>query len=384
MSQDLELHHGQLRSLLPHINTLARNSQCKIRAVNDIEAIERWLSEYFEKATTYRSYKKEAERFLTWCVLVQNTSLTTLSREDVDAYINFMQNPVPREKWCGPKGGRKKNSDTRWYPFTGPLGTSAIKTSLAILNSLMNYLVQARYADFNPFVLMRRKTRFQDKFSSPSLTIAERILTPREWEAVIQALDNELDAQKKQRSSFLLTILFLLGLRIEELAQATWSQFRQINNKWWFFVHGKGDRLGKIPVNAELLQAVITYRHAQHLSPLPKATEINPVISKLKDQQQGLSARQMSNVIKNLAYEAAELFPDEPLVQQKLKKLSPHWLRHLSASCQDLAGISFTHIKQNLRHQNEQTTRHYVHAFDDERHKDMEKLRIRGKICDAL
>ena len=302
-----------------------------------------------------------------------------LDRDDVEAYVDFLQNPEPRERWCGPKGGRKVRDTKNWYPFAGPLGASALKTSLAILNSLMGYLVDARYAEFNPFVLMRRKTRFQDKFALQSLAIQERILSPREWHAVIETLNSYPACAKKERLTFLITILFLLGLRIDELARAKWAQFRQVNQKWWFFVQGKGDRLGKIPVNAELLHAIITYRHAQGKSPLPSETDLSPIISSLSDSSVGLGARQMSNLIKELAQDSAKLFVNEPQIQQKLLRFSPHWLRHLSASAQDLAGISFTNIKHNLRHQNEQTTRQYVHAYDDDRHKDMEKLKFLGR-----
>ncbi len=144
MAQELLLKKGQLRELLPllpsHPKTQVQASQCKIRAHNDVEAIERWLDEYFDKATTYRSYKKEAERFLIWCVLVRKTSLCVLDRERRRSLWNFLQNPEPREGWCGPKGGRKALGDKNWYPFAGPLGSSAIKTALAILNSLMSYL----------------------------------------------------------------------------------------------------------------------------------------------------------------------------------------------------------------------------------------------------
>lgn len=311
---------------------------------------------------------------------MRKTTLGKLDRDDVEAYVHFLQNPEPRERWCGPKGGRKALGNKNWYPFAGPLGASAIKTSLAILNSLMSYLVDARYADFNPFMLMRRKTRFQDKFVLQNLAIQERILGPREWQVVIQALNSYPHNAKKERLTFLVTILFLLGLRIDELARATWAQFRQINQKWWFFVQGKGDRLGKIPVNTELLHAVITYRHAQGKSPLPSELDTSPVISSLSDPNRGLGTRQMSNLIKELAHHAAALLSHEPQIQQKLLRFSPHWLRHLSASAQDLAGISFTHIKHNLRHQNEQTTRQYVHAYDDERHQDMEKLKFAGTM----
>jgi integrase len=84
----------------------------------------------------------------------------------------------------------------------------------------------------------------------------------------------------------------------------------------------------------------------------------------------------MSNILKALAIKAADKFAKDSPSYEKLLRFSPHWLRHLSASRQDLAGISFTNIMSNLRHQNESTTRLYVHAEDHVRHQEMEKLRI--------
>lgn len=365
----------QLQQQRDHISP-----QCRIRARNDIEALERWLDEYFDKATTYRSYKKEGERFLVWCTVLQKTNLRALDREDVEAYVAFLKDPKPQEIWCGPKGGRKKNTpEQAWYPFTGPLSQSALSTALAILNSLMNYLVLARYAEANPFALVRKKPRLKDKFASQNLTVAERILDEREWSAILETLDalpehtDDLK-RRKLRLRFLVGILFFLGLRIDELANATWANFRKVQQRWWFFVRGKGDRVGKIPVNQQLLHGVMSFRHAQGLSPLPREDETGSLIPSFTAPNHGLCARQMSNLIKELAQKAALLFVGEPLIQRKIMKFSPHWLRHLSASKQDLVGISFTNIRQNLRHQNEQTTRLYVHAYDEERHKEMEKL----------
>jgi len=44
---------------------------------------------------------------------------------------------------------------------------------------------------------------------------------------------------------------------------------------------------------------------------------------------------------------------------------------------QDRAGIQFKHIRANHRHENDETTRRYVHAIDNERHKEMKKLKLR-------
>ena len=353
--------------------------ECRIRAKNDVEAIERWLDEYFDKTTTFRTYKKEAARFLVWCAKVRARSFSGLNRDDVEAYIEFLKNPSPKEIWCGPRRKKHGASETSWYPFAGPLSESAIKTALASLNSLMSYLVDARYLEINPFALIRRKNRFKKHLEEQALTIHERILEAGEWEVFLKALKdepegNEVERFKKERLSFLVSVLFFLGLRIDELAHATWADCKKIQERWWFFVRGKGDRLSKVPINTQLLQAIMLYRHCQKMPPLPETNETTPLIFGLRDHHKALTVRQMSNLLKELAKKAAQFFPAGSLSYKKLSKFSPHWLRHLSASRQDLAGISFTNIKSNLRHQNEQTTRLYVHAYDEDRHKEMEKL----------
>jgi integrase len=360
------------------------NSACRIRAHNDIEAMERWLDEYFDSAATYRTYKKEAERFLVWCSLEAGVNLAMLNRDHVELYIEFMKDPQPREKWCGPRGGlggKQANGERLWYPFAGPLSGNTIKAALAILNSMMSYLVDARYVEFNPFALVRKKSRFNKNVVEQSLLVQDRILSSLEWRVFIATLleepqNSEREQKKKARLVFMVSILFYLGLRIEELAQARWHNFRMVEEKWWFFLRGKGQSLGKVPVNSHLLAEVMNYRHHLGLKTLPTAKEEGPVICSLKSVELGLTARQMSKLIKQLAGTVALKFPLGSQSAARMNKFSPHWLRHLSASQQDLAGISFTNIKSNLRHQSEQTTRQYVHAEDELRHQQMENLKI--------
>lgn len=367
-----------MRELISVLENRDPPSQCRIRATNDVEAIERWLDEYFEKPTTFRTYKKEAERFFVWCVKARKTNFSRLDRDDVEAYVEFLKNPSPREIWCGPR--RKKSGDEKsWYPFLGPLSESAIKTALASLTSLMAYLVDARYIEMNPFTLIRRKSRFKQQMDEQSFKIHERILDETEWRAILETIEEQPNSStqekfKAERLRFLVAILFFLGLRIDELAKATWSGFYKQNDKWWFLIRGKGDRLGKIPVNSYLLHAIMRYRHATNKTPLPAPLEDGPVIFGMQNETQALSSRQVSNLLKELAVSAAKKFPSSSQSHHKLLRFSPHWLRHLSASRQDLAGISITNIKANLRHQSEQTTRIYVHAYDEERHHEMEKL----------
>ncbi len=81
------------------------SAKCQIQARNDYEALQCWLREYQQKQTTFRTYQKEGERFLLWCVYERRKALSSLNRDDVEAYLHFLDNPVPRDKWCGAKTG---------------------------------------------------------------------------------------------------------------------------------------------------------------------------------------------------------------------------------------------------------------------------------------
>lgn len=173
----------------------------------------------------------------------------------------------------------------------------------------------------------------------------------------------------------MLGILFLLGLRISELESHTWSSFRKVQGSWWFFVVGKGDKAGKIPVNNDLLASMKRFRTHLGMHEYPDLDDFRPLIPSWHSAK-ALSSRQMSSLLKRLSSGAAMKFGNQPEKQEKLRKFSPHWLRHLSASMQDRVGVQFKHIRANHRHESDETTRRYVHAMDDERHDEMNKLRF--------
>jgi integrase len=361
-----------------------KSERCQIHAKNDYEAIQCWLNEYRHKVTTFRTYQKEAERLLLWSVYQQQKPLSSLDRDDFESYVTFLDNPEPRHIWCSIDQGRgRKRGDADWRPFVRGLGHSAKQTAISCIDSLLNYLVDARYLSFNPLTLMRK--RHARKFSQiEPLFLQERMLDLDEWYAMLDTLDNysEQDAaekKEKERLRFLVNILYFLGLRIHELATHTWGSFRKIENDWWFYVIGKGDKPGLIPVCDELLRAIINYRAFLKKSPCPQSDETLPLITSLVTDD-AITPRQINKILKNLALETAKKFVNQPEKAKKIKKFSAHWLRHLSASMQDRAGIAFKHIRANHRHENDETTRRYVHALDNERHQDMQKLTLRFKV----
>lgn len=373
---------------LPHLLTQHLNGEhgvnreihhrCQIHAKNDYEAMQCWLNEYRHKSTTFRTYQKEAERFLLWAVVQQQKAISSLDRDDLESYLKFLDDPQPKERWRAQKTGRGcRRGDSMWRPFTAGLSESAKRTAISSIDSLLHYLVDARYLSFNPLSLMRK--RYTKPMQLSELTLYERMLTINEWHTMLDTLEKLPEStlkekNEKARLTFLVQILYFLGLRINELATHTWNAFRNVDGNWWFYVMGKGDKIGRIPVNDELLRAIITYRAYLKKPPYPSTDETTPLIVSFKTDK-AITTRQINKLLKKLAYETAKKFSEANTVK-KLKKFSAHWLRHLSASMQDQAGIAFKHIRANHRHENDETTRRYVHAIDQERHQDMQKLKL--------
>jgi hypothetical protein len=80
--------------------------RCTLSAANDYEAILTWLSLRVAGSHTWRAYRKEAERFLLWAVVERGTALSSLRVEDCVAYRDFLADPQPAERWCGPMVAR--------------------------------------------------------------------------------------------------------------------------------------------------------------------------------------------------------------------------------------------------------------------------------------
>jgi site-specific recombinase XerD len=351
--------------------------KCQIRASNDLEAVLSWLERYQRTDTTYKSYKKESERLLLWCLHEKRKALSDLDAEDFEDYFSFLQNPPV--SWCSSNGSKRGRQHSDWRPLVKPMSLASLNITVSIIHSLMDFLYQARYLQFNPLSL-RRGGGFQ-KCSPDELkmkTLA-RILEEDEWTAFKEHLfalpeSSKQEKDHKVRLRFVVAMLFLLGLRINELATHTWAAFRQFESLWWFCVRGKGGKVGMIPVNDELLEEIQRYRIYLSLSVLPQSEEDEPIITSVRNHKR-ITTRQLYRLLKNFANAVAGSFPEQHK-QEKLRRFSPHWLRHLSATQQDKSGILFKHIQANHRHEAENTTRRYVHALDQDRHSDMGKLKL--------
>lgn len=343
-----------------------------IDAKSDLQAVELWLKR-FKNANTARVYSRDAMRFLLWLIFICGKHLQELVLNDINDFLEFLQNPGAN--WCM-HNKKLKRYDARWRPFAKPLSKSAMRASISALQSLFAFLEDSGFINKNPMRLIKA-TNILGNICAQKYNVYQRMLENDEWEALQETLEelptNTLDESKyKVKVLLLFSLLYILGLRIEEASSLIWSNFRCVDGKWWCFVVGKGDKLGTIPVNGHLLNTIYSFREIHGLS---KDIESDNAFLFLNEKNKKVTSRTLYNYIKNLALKASRKFTDKAK-QNKLKALSPHWLRHLSASHQDKRGTPLVMICENHRHASINTTQIYMHSEDSLRHSKMQEHRL--------
>lgn len=346
-----------------------------INANNDLQAIQAWLLEFEHSPQTKRTYRKEAERLLLWAILKKQKPLSSLTRDDLRDYQLFLTNPQPREQWCAP---RKPRTSTLWRPFEGPLSEDSIAHAITIINALFNYLVEAGYLAGNPLGLMRRQfTRNRPKKNK----ITERFLEQDLWKMVvtfIEAMPQATPRQKTdyERRRYLFHLLYLLGPRVSEIANATMQSFKKIRGNWWWEVTGKGQKTQRIPVNDDLLKALMRYRGYYGIPKLPEPDESHALFMNLNGTA-GVTDNAIYKLVKKTFLECAKTIEKvRPDYAGTLKKASTHWLRHTAITHQADSGIELRYIKRNARHESVETTMLYQHAEDEKWHEVMSQHKM--------
>jgi integrase len=366
----------------------ADRERCQIGAANDVEALACFLAEYDRSPGTARIYQRECERLVLWAVHECGKPLSSLTRQDFEGYLNFLADPQPSERWCGPKRNRE---DAAWRPFVGPLGEPALLTAIAAINSWMAYLVDAGYLSGNPLGLIRqrrRKLALEAPAGAPAAgappefaVSVERFLDADMWAAVtgaVEALPRNSAAQvdEYERLRFICAFLYLLAPRAGELESHRMNSFREERGLWWWHVTGKGAKQAKIPLPDDMIQALVRYRRHLGLSAMPKRNDITPLLVGLRDRRP-ITARRLNQVLKRLFAAAADrLGPELVHKAEKLRSASAHWGRHTGITAKVDAGMEERYVQKDARHADRRTTQLYIHEEERRWHEEAQKQRL--------
>lgn len=308
---------------------------CPLSADNDLDAIKAWLA---AKASphTQRSYTREAERLLLWCLLVLQKPVSSMTVEDCERYRTFLRDPQPPHQWCAPRGTPRWSR--AWRPFEGPLTSESERHALIVLKSMVNWLRTQNYVTANPWAALG--------ITAPSRTSLDkgRSFTPAQWDFVRRELDRLDDSGARPRLKFALWLFVGTGIRlseastrkVEDLVHTELSDGRSV---WKLRVVGKRGKLRFVPLGTEVMSRLRQYLATRGIHDLAEASPETYLLARASGEgarlPHGLLYEETGGVAPGTMYRQLKAFfrlvarrCEDKAAAVRIEQASTHWLRH--------------------------------------------------------
>jgi site-specific recombinase XerD len=213
---------------------------------------------------------------------------------------------------------------------------------------------------------------------------ASHAFTEGEW-ALVRTLADGLEwspvgsprwsAPAAQRLRFLLDFGYATGLRASELIGATLGHVEtDPRGDHWLRVTGKGRKRGSVALPPLAWDALARYLAERELPVLPvRWNPAAPLIGSLDGgthagSDAAISSTRLWMVMRRFFLLAAEAIEaDHAPLAEKLRRASPHWMRHTHATHALGRGAELTTVRDNLRHASVSTTSIYLHSDEARR-----------------
>lgn len=372
---------------------------CRINATHDLDAIKSWLALKDDNPKTYQAYKKELERLLLWSILERTKAVSSLNTDDCRAYIRFLKNLSSEDsQWVTMQPANK--SYGKWKPFyyrekrrktgtsseaTGQpqpvLSPKSINYAKTVISSCMAWLVKQNYLKHNNFENIQAI-----KFPQATLQTNNRAFTLEQMQKIFAYTLKQVESDRSnfwihRRNLFIVKFAFSTGLRIHELAAASFGDIECLEDEsgehYFLRVVGKHGKIRKTSLPQVFIEELRDYLKLRdlpsHFDFLPHKA---PLIQSLRDKT-GRKHLTPAGIHKILASFFDEMFksleadnPSDKRFIGKLRNASTHWLRHSYGSY--LANdrqVPLTYIRDELGHANISTTSLYLNTDAKQRQK---------------
>ncbi len=396
----------------PLFDTLNQHVENKTQQINknysyaaDFKIAFEFLYSYRGSEATYNSYRRELEKFLQWSWTISKKSIDQMTRQDIEAYVEFCQNPPLH--WIGTKNVARYLSKSgervpnpHWRPFVVSISKIAHKRGInpnpkqytlsqnatqaifSILGSFYGYLIQENYIAHNPVTQIRQKSKYLRKQQNTTII---RKLSELQWVYVIDTAENlsGKEPAKHERTLFIMNALYGMYLRISELAASQrWVPqmghfHKDSDNHWWFTTVGKGNKQRDIAVSDDMLSALKRYRQSLGLSILPTPGELTPLIPKTSGKGPINSTRQIRSIVQMCFDAAVDRMMSDGMQEdsEELKVATVHWLRHTGIS-EDVKTRPREHVRDDAGHGSSAITDKYIDVELRARHQSNRKKKI--------
>jgi len=374
---------------------------CRIEANHDLAAIHSWLSLKNDNPKTYQAYKKELERLLLWAILERGRALSSLNTDDCRAYIQFLKNlTTADQRWVTQQPANKHNN--KWKPFCYRakkteksvmpdstenelpqlvLSAKSINYAKTVISSCMAWLVKQHYLKHNNFEDLPNI-----KFAHTSQQPANRAFTLTQMQFILAFAQAKIKPRSStegadRRLLFILKFAFYTGLRLHELAAASFGDIEYLEDDngvhYFLRVVGKHSKLRKTSMPSTLIEELQSYLKQRGCpSKFERLPSEAPLIPSLRDPtaRKHLSPAGLHKILAEFfdqLYNHLNGDPDADLrLVSKIRKASAHWLRHSYGSY--LANdrqVPITYIRDELGHADISTTSLYLKTDAKQRQK---------------
>lgn len=396
----------------PHVLAMPKHLDAE-KVLEDYRSSLDFLLSYSASNDTFKSYRREIDRFILWLWFIQKDHLVSIKRGDIETYLDFIRNP-PLD-WIGIERSRRfilrdgiREPNDAWRPFVVSIpksarkkgeelderqwkqSPSALKSTMAILRTYFEYLLDEEIVDRNPVAQIKARSR---KATSTQKSGDIKRLTHLQITYLFDAVDSMetiLGRNQYERLRFILHCMMSMYLRISEIAspgdrQPVHGDFfyrihtsgRHQEKTWWFRVVGKGNKEREIPVSNDLLEQLKRYRFHLGLTPLPSIGEKLPLFQKDIGKGGLTSSRHVRSMLQEVFDKASLLLREKGKHDDAdaLDACTVHWLRHTGISI-DVQHRPLSHVRDGAGHASIATTGIYVENDALEVHRSAEKASI--------
>lgn len=383
--EDSEVKPLEFLTLDPHVDGSCGTNRgdrinCALNADNDIDAIRLWLKAKGSNPNTQNAYRREAERFLLWCVLEKRMALSSVSLEQCSDYMTWLEELgrakeddwnkkwiQPQSRWLGPKNTLR--TDPSWCPFNSSLAYTSRKAAATIIRQLFSFLHKTGYIKFNPFDQIPAKIRFLPGEGKPK-EFADRSLSAAQWEEIENYLAAQSDGLFKRRMKVILLLGKELGMRATEMVNARcgWVELAHFGEDEMIVIDivGKGDKQRRLPLSDRQVHVISDYLAIRQRPMLfePSGKDV-PIIATMRcgnkpANKEGVTRSGLYIILKNFLEEVSESIRKErPRDAAKLRGSSLHWLRHTFAVA-SLEVMPVNVVQTAMGHASVNTTSRYI------------------------
>lgn len=365
-----------------------------------------FLLSYKGNDETFKTYRREIERFVQWSWFFAGLSIKSLKRQDIENYLLFCRKPP--NNWIGINTvakfisvDGKREPNPAWRPYVVKISKSQYKEGskpkrsmytlsskgfreiFTILHGFYKHLIQTEYLQTNIIDLIKQKSQFcRSQQTKPKI----RRISELQWDVVMETVEEMANREpaKHERTLFIISILYGLYLRVSELAASPrWTPtmnnfYKDHEGNWWFTTVGKGNKERQIAVSNSVLKSLERWRKYLGLPTLlPSVNDTTPLIPSRSPNTPISSTRQIRNIVQSCFDASVEKLRKDGFEHEadELQQATVHWLRHTGIS-DDVKVRPREHVRDDAGHSSSLITDRYIDIDTRERHRSAQDKKI--------